>query len=142
MRHFLFSVVVLLVGMSHSTTSDAQDQKSAANASFSWAPGKLIPNEFGLRNGTWSNRSIRQCMSMCAADNTCSGFSVEKKFGDAWQAGCGNGICDQPTECHAKGPRSSADFWLPTDQAIRVPAVNPTSNAWISEWGTILKKQN
>ena len=67
-------------------------------------------------------------------------LSVEKKFGDAWEGGCKGTLCDEKTECHAKGDYGSSPLWLPTDTKIRVPAVDAKSNAWITNWGTIIKK--
>lgn len=77
----LLVALLTVVGCVDATTKPA-------GAAYAWKPAQIIPNEFGLLNGTWSNVSIRQCMSMCSADNSCSGFSIEKPFGDAWQAGC------------------------------------------------------
>lgn len=118
----------------------AQTQTAVVKVAYAWLPGKLIPNEFALADGTWSNSSVRECLSKCTAHKDCSGFSVKKIYGDAWQSGCKDGVCDQKTECHAKGPRSSGEYWLPNDQQIRVPKVDANSNAWIEGWGTILKK--
>ena len=126
---------LVLYGM----TAMAQNQTAIAKGGYAWLPGKLIPNEFALADGTWSNASIRECVSKCSAQKTCSGFSIKKIYGDAWQSGCKDGMCDQKTECHAKGPRSSTEYWLPNDQQIRVPKVDASSNAWIEGWGTILK---
>ena len=126
-------------------TGCARDYKGANNkngseASYQWLTGKLIPNEFGLSEGTWSDSKIRECITKCSADKNCYGFSVEKKFGDAWEGGCNGTLCDEKTECHAKGDYVSSPLWLPTDTKIRVPAVDAKSNAWITNWGTILKK--
>jgi len=123
-------------------TSMAQNQANVVKVGYSWLPGKLIPNEFALADGTWSNSSIRECVSKCSAQKACSGFSVKKIYGDAWQSGCKGDICDQKTECHAKGPWGSGEYWLPNDQQIRVPKVDASSNAWIEMWGTILKNSN
>ena len=126
-------------------TGCAQDYKGAGNkngsgATYEWLTGKLIPNEFGLPEGTWSDSTIRECIAKCSADKNCFGFSVEKKYGDAWEGGCYGTLCDEKTECHAKGDFGSGPLWLPTDTRIRVPAVDAKSNAWITNWGTILKK--
>ena len=114
--------------------------QALSDGAYSWVPARLIPNEFGLPNGTWAQASMRDCINKCSADKSCSGFSVEKKFGDAWRAGCKDGLCDQKTECHAKGTYGAAALWTPTDAQIRVPKVDAQSNAWIAQWGTILKK--
>ena len=123
-------------------TGIAQNQTAGVKSSYLWLSGKLIPNEFALADGTWPNSSIRECISKCTAQKACSGFSVKKIYGDAWQSGCKDDLCEQKTECHAKGPRSSSDYWLPSDQQIRVPQVDASSNAWIEGWGTILKNSN
>ncbi len=123
-------------------TGIAQNQTAGVKSNYLWLSGKLIPNEFALVDGTWSNSSIRECISKCTAQKACSGFSVKKIYGDAWQSGCKDGLCEQKTECHAKGPRNSSDYWLPSDQQIRVPQVDASSNAWIEGWGTILKNSN
>ncbi|OWF65183.1 hypothetical protein B6A14_05055 [Polynucleobacter hirudinilacicola] len=123
-------------------TGMAQNQTAVVKVSYAWLPGKLIPNEFALVDGTWSNSSIRECVSKCSAQRTCSGFSIKKIYGDAWQSGCKDGTCDQKTECHAKGPQGSVEYWLPNDQQIRVPKVDAGSNAWIQMWGTILKNSH
>lgn len=138
----LVAASLALIGCSTATSLSPTSQQRAgsADSSYSWLPGKLIPNEFGLPDGTWSNSSIRECMSKCSDNKTCSGFSIEAKFGDAWQAGCQDGMCDAKIECHAKGVRDSNEYWLPTDTEIRNAAVSATSNAWIKDWGTILKK--
>ena len=121
-------------------TGMAQNQGVPEKNNYLWMSGKLIPNEFALADGTWSNTSIRECIYKCSNQKTCSGFSIKKIYGDAWQSGCKDGVCEQKTECHAKGSRSSNDYWLPNDQQIRVPKVDASSNAWIVGWGTILKK--
>jgi len=126
----------------YAMTGMAQNQTAAAKAGYVWLPGKLIPNEFALADGTWSNASIRECISQCSAQQACSGFSVKKIYGDAWQSGCKDGVCEQKTECHAKGPRSTSEYWLPNDPQIRVPKVDASSNAWIEGWGTILKNSH
>jgi hypothetical protein len=123
-------------------TGMAQNQTTAVISGYVWLSGKLIPNEFALSDGTWSNYSILECISKCSAQQACSGFSVKKIYGDAWRTGCKDGVCEQKTECHAKGPRSSSDYWLPNDKQIRVPKVDASSNAWIEGWGTILKNSN
>jgi hypothetical protein len=120
--------------------SNAQSDSDPAEVSYHWIAGKLIPNEFGLPDGTWSSSTLRDCIDKCSADENCVGFSVERKFGDAWAAGCTGALCDAPTECHAKGVYGSSDWWLPNDAAIRVPGVDANSNAWIENWGTLLKK--
>lgn len=119
---------------------DAENTKSKSEASYLWMTGKLIPNEFGLPEGTWSDSTIRDCIAKCSADKNCFGFSVEKKFGDAWEDGCERSLCNEKTECHAKGDYGSSTLWLPTDAKIRVPTVDAKSNAWIAKWGTHLKK--
>ena len=116
------------------------NDESRSEDSYQWMTGKLIPNEFGLPEGTWSDSTIRACITKCSDDKKCFGFSVEKKFGDAWESGCGGTLCDEKTECHAKGDYGSSAFWLPTDAKIRVPTVDAKSNGWITKWGTILKK--
>ena len=73
-------------------TGCAKDYKGANNkngseVSYQWLTGKLIPNEFGLPEGTWSDSTIRECITKCSADKNCFGFSVEKKFGEAWEGG-------------------------------------------------------
>ena len=123
----------------YAVTAMAQSQAAVVNSGYVWLPGKLIPNEYALADGTWTNSSIRECLSQCSAQQACSGFSIKKIYGDAWQSGCKDGLCEQKTECHAKGLRSSSEYWLPNDQQIRVPKVDATSNAWIKDWGTILK---
>lgn len=140
MHKISFILAILLSLTSHGVEVIAQERTTAVEGSFLWVPGKLIPNEFALLNGTWSNSSIRECMNKCSVNKTCSGFSVQKAYGDAWQSGCKNGQCEEKTECHAKGPSRSSEFWLPTDRQIRVPKVDASSNAWINDWGTILKK--
>ena len=120
-------------------TSEAQEKVAAVDSDYIWMSGKLIPNEFKLQEGTWSNSSIRECISKCSANKSCSGFSIQKVYGEALQSGCKDGICEQKTECHAKGTRRSSEFWLPNDKEIRVPKVDPNSNAWIEGWGTLLK---
>jgi hypothetical protein len=124
----------------YAVTGMTQNQTAIVNSGYVWLPGKLIPNEFALADGTWSKSSIHECISKCSAQKTCSGFSIKKIYGDAWQSGCKGGICEEKIECHAKGSRSSKDYWLPNDQQIRVPKVDASSNAWIEGWGTILKK--
>lgn len=113
---------------------------AAQGTAYEWVPARLIPNEFGLANGTWANASVRECISKCSADKSCSGFSVQKSFGEAWRDGCKSGLCDQKTECHAKGPYGSAALWSSGDSQIRVPKVDAKSNAWMADWGTVLKK--
>ena len=120
----------------------SQNVSAVEKSDYIWLPGKLIPNEFALADGTWSNSSIQECLSKCSAQKACSGFSVKKMYGDAWRSGCKGGICEQKIECHAKGTRSSSNYWLPNDQQIRVPKVDASSNAWIEGWGTILKSSN
>lgn len=120
--------------------ADGENPESGVSGSYRWLSGKLIPNEFGLPDGAWSDSTIRECISKCSADRHCAGFSVEKKFGDAWEAGCEGTLCEEKTECHAKGDYGSSAFWLPGDTSIRVPAVDAGSNAWIENWGTVLKK--
>jgi hypothetical protein len=117
-----------------------ENNRSRSEDQYQWMSGTLIPNEFGLPGGTWPGATIRECITRCSADTNCFGFSVEKKFGDAWDTGCGGTLCDEKTECHAKGDYGSSALWLPTDSRIRVPAVDARSNAWITNWGTLLKK--
>ena len=138
----LVATTLTVTGCSTATSHarGAKQGTTSANSRYSWLPGKLIPNEFGLAEGTWSSSSIRECMDRCSDNKTCSGFSIEAKFGDAWQGGCRDGLCDAKIECHAKGVRGSNEFWLPTDSKIRNPAVSASSNAWIKDWGTMLKK--
>lgn len=133
-------LAVFLAASSWSKDGNAQDSGNSAEDSYHWLAGKLIPNEFGLPGGTWSGSSLRECISKCSADKNCRGFSVEKKFGDAWAAGCERALCDEETECHAKGDYGSSDLWLPNDAKIRVPSVDANSNTWIEDWGTILKE--
>ena len=118
------------------TPPDSKDDQMP----FRWMTGPLIPNEFALPEGTWANSSINECILKCTADPNCSGFSVEKKFGDGWEAGCKGGICDEKTECHAKGSFGSSPLWLPSDKIIRAPEFVPDSNTWIKDWGTLMKK--
>jgi hypothetical protein len=134
----VITVFFVLTGCAHEYKG--ANIKNGSESSYSWLTGKLIPNEFGLADGTWSDATIRECIAKCSAAGNCFGFSVEKKFGDAWEAGCSGTLCDEKTECHAKGDYGSSPLWLPTDAKIRVPAVDARSNAWITEWGTILKK--
>jgi len=133
-------LVILSVVSICGKDGNAQSSMDSAEVSYHWIAGKLIPNEFGLPDGTWSSSTLRDCISKCSADENCVGFSVERKFGDAWEAGCKGALCDADTECHAKGDYGSSDLWLPNDAEIRVPGVDAKSNAWIENWGTILKK--
>ena len=127
--------VALLISIS------ARAQESAtSDIVYQWVPERLIPNEFGLPDGTWAHTSIRDCISKCSADKLCSGFSIQKSFGDDWRGGCKNGLCDQKTECHAKGPYGSNALWTPADEQIRVATVDAKSNSWMTGWGTVLKK--
>lgn len=130
---------VMLLALSVAAAASETLQPSTDH--FSWLPGQLIPNEFGLKVGTWSDQTVRQCAARCAADASCSGFSVEKVIGDAWATGCKADSCEVKTECHAKGARENESFWLPGDREIRVPAVDAHSNGWIAGWGTLLKQQ-
>lgn len=82
---------------------NGENDKSRSEDSYQWMTGKLIPNEFGLPEGTWSDSTVRECITRCSADKNCFGFSVEKKFGDAWEGGCEGTLCDKKTECHARG---------------------------------------
>ena len=118
----------------------AGNSSSGSEASYQWPAGTLIPNEFALPEGTWSDATIRECIAKCSAATNCFSFSVAKEFGDAWEAGCKGSLCDEKTECHAKGDNGSSPLWLPTDSSIRVPAVDARSNTWITMWGTMLKK--
>ncbi len=124
----------------YALTGVGQNQAGVEKNAYLWMSGKLIPNEFALPDGTWKNASIRECMNQCSKQKACSGFSIKKIYGDAWQSGCKNGMCEEKTECHAKGLHNSNEYWLPNDQQIRVPKVNASSNAWIEGWGTVLKK--
>lgn len=134
-------LAIFLTIIGNAITSMAQEKIAAVDGDYSWMSGKLIPNEYALLEGTWSNSSIRECISKCSAIKSCSGFSIQKIYGDGLQSGCKDEICEQKTECHAKGPRRSSEFWLPNDKQIRVPKVNPNNNAWIEGWGTILKNK-
>ena len=135
----ILAIFLILVG--HAFTSLANEQATGESDSYLWLPGKLIPNEFALSDGTWPKSSIRECIKKCSENKFCSGFSIEKVYGDAWQSGCKGNVCEQKTECHAKGSRSANELWLPSDKQIRVPKVDPNSNAWIEGWGTILKSK-
>ena len=139
MRKTAIILAIFLTLIGNTITSAAQETVAAVDSDYIWMPGKLIPNEFALPEGTWSNSSIQECISKCSANKSCSGFSIQKVYGDAMQSGCKDEICKQKTECHAKGPRKSSEFWSPNDKQIRVPKVNPNSNAWIDSWGTVLK---
>jgi len=139
MRKTAIILAIFLTLIGNAITSVAQEKVAVVDASYIWMPGKLIPNEFALPDGTWSNSSIRECISKCSANQSCSGFSIQKVYGEAFQSGCKDEICEQKTECHAKGTRQSSVFWLPNDTQIRVPNVNPNSNDWIEGWGTLLK---
>lgn len=139
MNKELIILAICLVVSSYNNDGHAQSSNGGADVSFQWMAGKLIPNEFGLPDGTWSGSTLRECINKCQADKNCVGFSVEKKFGDAWEAGCEGTLCDEETECHAKGDYGSSDLWLPNDAGIRVPSVDAKSNTWIQDWGTILK---
>ena len=141
MRKTAVILAIFLTVIGNAITSMAQNKVAAVDGSYIWMPGKLIPNEFALLEGTWSNSSIQECLSKCSANKSCSGFSIQKVYGDALQSGCKDEICEQKTECHAKGPRRSSEFWLPNDKQIRVPKVNPNSNVWIEGWGTVLKNK-
>jgi hypothetical protein len=134
---FILAIFIFITGCSKNDGGEIN--KSGTEDSYQWMPGKLIPNEFGLPDGTWSDSTIRECITKCSADKNCFGFSVEKKFGDAWEGGCEGTLCDEKTECHAKGDYGSSALWLPTDAKIRVPTVDSNSNAWITKWGTVLK---
>ena len=133
----ILAIFIILIG--HAFTSVAHEQAAGENESYLWMPGKLIPNEFALLDGTWPKSSIRECINKCSENKTCSGFSIEKVYGDAWQSGCKGNLCEQKTECHAKGSRNTNELWLPSDKQIRVPKVDASSNSWIDGWGTILK---
>jgi hypothetical protein len=135
------TLCVLCVVLGMPLSAMAQASPAGADGAYQWVPARLIPNEFGLPDGTWAQASVRECISKCSANKSCSGFSIEKKFGDAWRSGCQGGLCDQKTECHAKGPFGAGALWTPTDAQIRVPKVDAKSNAWIEQWGTVLKKQ-
>ena len=79
-------IVCLVLGMPLSAM--AQASPAGADGAYQWVPARLIPNEFGLPDGTWAQASVRECISKCSANTSCSGFSIEKKFGDAWRSGC------------------------------------------------------
>lgn len=139
MRKKAIILAIFLTLIGNAITCVAQEKIAAVDDSYIWMPGKLIPNEFALPDGTWSNCSILECISKCSANQSCSGFSIQKVYGDALKSGCKDEICERKTECHAKGTRRSSEFWLPNDTQIRVPNVNPISNDWIEGWGTLLK---
>ena len=139
MRKTAIILAIFLTLIGNTITSAAQETVAAVDSDYIWMPGKLIPNEFALPEGTWSSSSIQECISKCSANKSCSGFSIQKVYGDAMPSGCKDEICKQRTECHAKGPRKSSEFWSPNDKQIRVPKVNPNSNACIDGWGTVLK---
>ena len=140
MRKTAIILAIFLTLIGNAITSAAQEAVALVDGDYIWMPGKLIPNEFALLEGTWSNSSIQECISKCSANRSCSGFSIQKVYGDAMKSGCKDEICEQKTECHAKGTRRSSEFWSPNDKQIRVPKVNPNSNVWIDGWGTVLKK--
>ncbi|MEI6545747.1 MAG: hypothetical protein WCN85_01905 [Burkholderiales bacterium] len=133
MKRFVFILLFLF-----SCAALAAD--TASQSGYQWVPGKLVPNEFALPDGTWSNATVRECVSRCTAQKACSGFSVEKKFGDAWQGGCQGSLCEQKTECHAKGSFGTSAMWSPADAIIHVTKVDAKSNAWIANWGTVIKR--
>ena len=114
---------------------------SAKAAEFKWTSGVLIPNEYGLENGTWRDMSINECRKRCEADKSCQGFSIEAVYGDDWQNACADDLCDVKTECHAKTQYGGNAYWHPEDPAIHVPGVDPLSNQWIKQWGTLEKAQ-
>jgi hypothetical protein len=132
-------LITFLLISSLGEDGSAQSSQDSAGDTYHWLAGQLIPNEFGLPDGTWSGLTLNECISKCSADRNCRGFSVEKKFGDAWESGCEGTLCGQQTECHAKGGFGSSDLWLPDDDEIRVPGVDAKSNSWIQSWGTLLK---
>lgn len=133
----ILAIIFVVTGCSKD--DNGENNKTGIKDSYQWITGKLIPNEFGLPDGTWSDSTIRECLSKCSADMNCVGFSIEKKFGDAWETGCEGALCNEKTECHAKGDYASSALWLPTDAMIRVPTLDAKSNAWIENWGTVLK---
>ena len=144
-RVYLILIALLIVGGCASPQTEVKNAPTPPDSngdqtSFRWMTGTLIPNEFALPGGTWADSSMNECILKCTADPDCSGFSVEKKFGDGWEAGCKEGICDKETECHAKRSFGSSPLWLPTDKEIRVPELVPDSNTWIRDWGTLMKK--
>lgn len=141
MHHALGRTTFCFMLLAMFAAAEASEPAEESTDKFQWFPGRLIPNEFGLKDGTWSGRTVLECIELCEADASCSGFSVEKVIGDAWAAGCKAQSCAIKTECHAKGVRADDSFWLPSDGDIRVPAVDAHSNAWIEGWGTILKQQ-
>jgi hypothetical protein len=136
----IIQILSILCVALHIPISAAAQVATGSDGVYQWVPERLIPNEFGLPNGTWANASIRDCIRKCSVDKLCSGFSIQKSFGDALRGGCKDGLCDQKTECHAKGPYGSSVLWTPTDAQIRVPKVDAKSNSWMTGWGTVLKK--
>ena len=54
---------------------NGENDKSRSEDSYQWMTGKLIPNEFGLPEGTWSDSTIHECITKCSADKNCFGFS-------------------------------------------------------------------
>ena len=77
----ILALFLTLIGMA--VTSEAQEKVAAVDSDYIWMSGKLIPNEFKLQEGTWSNSSIRECISKCSANKSCSGFSIQKVYGEA-----------------------------------------------------------
>lgn len=130
----LLSILIFLCSFAAAATD------TASQSGCQQVPGKLVPNEFALPDGSWSNATVQECVSRCTAQKSCSGFSAEKKFGDAWQGGCQGSLCGQKTECHAKVSFGTTAMWSPADTTIRVPKVDARSNAWIVNWGTVIKR--
>ncbi|NCF51490.1 hypothetical protein GWP57_07770 [Gammaproteobacteria bacterium] len=114
---------------------------STKNDEFKWTAGVLIPNSFGMADGTWRDVSVSECVSRCAADQLCRGFSIEAIYGNDWHDGCKGGLCQVKTECHAKSDYGDAAYWRPDDKIIHVPSVDPSSNQWITQWGTLEKAE-
>ncbi len=137
MKNYIFAALVVVI--STGCQGDDDDTVVDDEASYTWVPGELIPNEFGLENGTWSDHTISECIDKCSADENCTGFSVVKELGDAWNGGCEGDACAQTTECHAKGTYGSSALWTASDAEILVPEFDADSNDWVNDWGTVLK---
>ena len=60
----ILAIFLILVG--HAFTSLANEQATGESDSYLWLPGKLIPNEFALSDGTWPKSSIRECIKKCS----------------------------------------------------------------------------
>ena len=124
----IIQILSILCVALHIPISAAAQVAAGSDGVYQWVPERLIPNEFGLPNGTWANASIRDCISKCSADKLCSGFSIQKSFGDALRGGCKDGLCDQKTECHAKGPYGSSVLWTVGAKVCYLPAYSPDLN--------------